>query len=293
MPLRGAARRCPDAVFLPPDPPAYEQASAQVMAVLRRFPVQTEVWGWDEAFLGVRTADPEGLARDVQHAVAAETGLDCSVGIGDSKQRAKLATGFAKPAGVFRLTADNWTALMADRPAAALWGIGRRTAATLAELGLGTVAELAAADPDVLAARFGPATGPRLRELARGGGDTELVTTPRVPSSRGRQTTFPQDLTDRAEIDGRLAALAREIAAEVVTTGRSVSCVAVTVRNSSFFTRTRAATLPAPSRDVAEIERAALAVLDRFALARPVRLLGVRLELTPVGNSSAGTSKPA
>ena len=32
MPLRTAARKCPDAVFLPSDRPAYEAASAEVMA---------------------------------------------------------------------------------------------------------------------------------------------------------------------------------------------------------------------------------------------------------------------
>jgi DNA polymerase IV len=35
MPLRMAARKCPDAVFLPVDAPVYEAASAQVMATLR------------------------------------------------------------------------------------------------------------------------------------------------------------------------------------------------------------------------------------------------------------------
>ena len=281
LPLRAAARRCPDAVFLPSDPGAYEEASAQVMAVLRRFPVLVEVWGWDEAFLGASTDDPEGLAHDVRRAVRDETGLESSVGIGDSKQRAKLATAFAKPAGVFRLDDGNWTALMAARPTEALWGVGRRTAVALAELGLDTVADLAAADPAVLAARFGPATGPRLRELARGGADTELVTTPREARSRGRQTTFATDLTERAEIDARLAAIARELADDVFAAGRSVTRVAVTVRTASFFTRTHATTLPAPTRDVAAVEQAALTVLDRFPLTRPVRLLGVRLDLAP------------
>src|SRR5947207_13750487 len=66
MPLRTAARRCPDAVFLPSDNPAYDAASAEVMATLRSFPVSVEEWGWDEAILGASTDDPEVLAREVQ-----------------------------------------------------------------------------------------------------------------------------------------------------------------------------------------------------------------------------------
>src|SRR4029453_18028823 len=120
MPLRTAAKRCPDAVFLPSDFAAYEEASAKVMATLREFDVVVEMMGWDEAFLGALTDDPEALAHDVQDAVLSATRLYSSIGIGDNKLRAKLATGFAKPAGVYRLTAENWYEVMAHRPTDAL-----------------------------------------------------------------------------------------------------------------------------------------------------------------------------
>ena len=86
------------------------------MATLRGFPAVAEVYGWDEAFLGVRTEDPHMFAVAVRAAVLDETGLSSSVGIGDTKQRAKLATGFAKPAGIYRLTEDNWVTVMAKAP---------------------------------------------------------------------------------------------------------------------------------------------------------------------------------
>ncbi|MGH3995233.1 MAG: DNA polymerase IV, partial [Pseudonocardiaceae bacterium] len=168
MPMRTAAKRCPDAVFLPADNAAYDEASAVVMDILRGFDVVVEVMGWDEAFVGAVTTDPEGLAHEIQHAVRDAAELECSVGIGDNKLRAKLATGFAKPAGVFRLTAQNWYAVMGERPTDALWGIGRKTARKLAELGFVTVRGLAAADPAELGRRLGPAMGPWYVQLARG-----------------------------------------------------------------------------------------------------------------------------
>ena len=94
MPLRTAARRCPDAVFLPSDRPAYEAASADVMATLRSLDVPVEEWGWDEACVGVRTVDPEAFARRLQARVLADTRLHCAVGIGETKLQAKTATGF-------------------------------------------------------------------------------------------------------------------------------------------------------------------------------------------------------
>jgi DNA polymerase-4 len=286
MPLRTAYRRCPQAVFLPSDPAAYEEASAQVMATLRRFPVVVEVWGWDEAFVGARTDDPEALARDIRATVLAETGLSCSIGIGDNKQRAKLATGFAKPAGIYRLTAENWLPVMADRPTEALWGIGRKTAMKLAELGLHTVAELARADPADLALRFGPSVGPWLRQLAIGDGDTSVSAAPWIARSRSRETTFPRDLTDRTDINAQVVALAGELAVEAAAKQRPVTRVVVKVRFAPFFTQTRIMKLPTATVDRQAIEDAALIVLDRFELERfdrprPVRLLGVRVEFVP------------
>src|SRR4051794_32988358 len=100
MPLAAAMRKCADAVFLPSDRPAYDEASAEVMAVLRSFPVVVEVWGWDEAFVGARTDDPEALAASLKGAVLDRTGLSCAVGIGETRLLAKTATRAAKPGGV-------------------------------------------------------------------------------------------------------------------------------------------------------------------------------------------------
>src|SRR5580658_391857 len=152
LPLRTAARRLPDAVFLPVDREAYEEVSATVMDVLRSSGAVVEVLGWDEAFLGVEVDDPEAFARTLAAQVRAATQLDCTVGIGENKLQAKIATGFGKPAGGFRLTAANWFSVLGDRPTDALWGIGAKTARKLAGLGIGTVSDLAAADPDALAA---------------------------------------------------------------------------------------------------------------------------------------------
>lgn len=283
MPLRTALKRCPHAIFLPSDPPAYEAASERVMAVLREFPVRVEIWGWDEAFVGAATDDPEALAADLQHAVHARTDLSCSVGIGDNKHQAKLASGFAKPAGIYRLTSDNWAEIMYDRPTDALWGIGAKISKKLAALGLHTVADLAAADPARLAQHFGPTNGPWYRYLALGKGEAEVVTTPWIARGHSRETTFPTDLTDRAEITRHVADLAEHVAHDAAEAGRDVIRVSVKVRFSPFLTRTRQSKLPAPTTDPGTLSRTAVAILDRFDLTRPVRLLGVAVDYTMPG----------
>jgi DNA polymerase IV len=279
MPLRTAARRCPDATFLPSDPAAYDEASDQVMGLLRDLGHPVEVWGWDEAYVSVTAADPAEVAEQIRTVVFSETGLSCSVGISDNKQRAKVATGFGKPGGVFTLTDANWMDVMADRPVDALWGVGPKTTKKLAALDITTVRELANSDAELLTSTFGPRTGLWLLLLAKGGGDAEVSAEPWVPRSRSHVVTFPRDLTDRSEMDSAVTELARLALDEVATAGRIVTRVAVTVRTATFYTRTKIRKLPAPTTDADVIVAAALGVLDLFELDRPVRLLGVRLEL--------------
>jgi DNA polymerase-4 len=283
LPLRTAARRCPDAVFLPVDKEAYEAASAEVMAALRESGAVVEVIGWDEAFLAVDTDDPESAARDIAARVRAATDLDCTVGIGQNTLQAKLATGFGKPAGVFRLTYQTWFEVLGGRPTDALWGIGAKTAKRLAELGINTVSELAAADPDRLAARFGPTTGPWLVVIARGHGSSEVTDTPWLARSRGRETTFQQDIADWAQVRREVARLARLVSGDVAAEQRPAVRVVVKIRYAPFITRTHGHSLASSTTDPALIEEAALTALDLFAPAqgssgRPVRLLGVRAE---------------
>jgi nucleotidyltransferase/DNA polymerase involved in DNA repair len=281
VPLRLAARRIPDAVFLPVDRAAYEPASDAVMSVLRGLGHVVEVMGWDEAFVAVDSDDPEAIARVIQTRVKAATQLDCSVGIGRNKLQAKLATGFGKPAGIFRLTPQNWFEVLGDRPPEALWGIGRKTARRLATLGIETVGALAAADPQALAGSFGPTIGPWLVQTGRGLGPSVVTGEPYQARGHGRETTFQQNIGEWAEVRGQVRRLAGQVAQDVAAQQRPVARIVVKVRYAPFRTYTRGYPLTAPTTDPAAIEAGALAALDRFSERGPVRLLGVRAEFAP------------
>lgn len=278
LPLRIAARRCPDAVFVPVDREAYETVSAVVMATLRRLDAVVQVMGWDEAFLAVDTGDPEAVAGEIQERVRAATQLDCSVGIGQNKLQAKLATGFGKPSGVFRLTHKTWFEMMGGQAPDALWGVGAKTARKLAELGIVTVADLATADPVLLAARFGQATGPWLIQVARGLGSAQVSAEPYQPRSRSRETTFQQNISDWEQVRAEVTRLARLVTDDIAAEDRPAVRIVVKVRYAPFFTRTHGHLLAEPTRDAAQVERAALEALEAFTDQRPVRLLGVRAE---------------
>jgi DNA polymerase IV len=283
LPLRTAAKRLPDAVFLPVDREAYEEVSETVMAVLRSSGAAVEVLGWDEAFVGADVEDPEAFARSLASSVRAETQLDCTVGIGENKLQAKIATGFGKPAGVFRLTFSSWFEVLGGRPVDALWGIGAKTAKKLAGLGINTVSGLAAADPDALAAEFGPMTGPWLVLLACGRGDSEVDSSPYVAKAHGREETFQRNIPDWSRVEAEVARIAGLLAADLAAEPRPAVRVVVKVRYAPFVTETHGVTLEVPSSEAAVIAAAAAQALGRFTGRRPVRLLGVRAEFVPGG----------
>jgi DNA polymerase-4 len=282
MPLKTAFRRCPDAIFLPVDRPVYEAASADVMATLKAVPGTTvEVLGWDEAFVGADTDDPESLAHRIQADVLAATRLHCSIGIGDTTTRAKIATEFGKPKGIYTLTRDNWITVMGDRPTKALWGVGPRVAARLARHGIDTVSDLADADPDVLVAEFGPTMGPHYGRLGRGGGRAKVDDTPWVARAHGRETTYQHDLSSPDEIAAAVRELAAQVVEDIGREGRACARVHLKVRFAPFFTVNRSRKLAAPTSDAGEIARTALELLEALDDDRPIRLLGVRAEMVP------------
>jgi DNA polymerase-4 len=289
MPLTTAHRKCPDAVFLPSDRDAYDAASGEVWNVVRELPVVTEVWGWDEAFLGTDTADPEALAQEIRQTVVERTGFTCCVGIGDNKVRAKMATGFAKARdgalpedapGVFRLTKQNWLEVMGDRKTDALWGVGAKTSAKLSELGITSVRELASADVEMLQGRFGPRIGKWIASLGRGLGERTVTSVPWVPKGRSREVTLEHDVIERPDIEAQLRRIATDVVDDVAASGRGITHVAIKVRFVPFITVTRVHKLPSPTRAASVVADNAVALLDRLELGRPIRLLGVRVELT-------------
>ncbi|WP_248151970.1 DNA polymerase IV [Microbacterium aoyamense] len=279
MPLRIAARKIPDAVILPVDAPAYTAASEEVMQTLRAQPgAVVQVLGWDEAFVGVDTEDPEAYARGIQRAVLERTELHCSVGIGDTLVRAKNATDFGKPRGTFRLTAENWLEVMGHRPTIALWGVGSKVSKRLAALGIETVDELARADLDALAAEFGPKMGPWYRQLGRGDGSNVVDDTPWVARGHGRETTFQQNIVDPDEIARAARDLLAQVLEDVAKEGRPVVGVGLKVRYAPFLTKTftrRVATTFDRDAVLAEV----MALVAKIEPDRPLRLLGVRAEM--------------
>jgi DNA polymerase-4 len=277
IPASRARRLCPDGVFLAPDFPYYREASAEVMAIVRRRVEVVETVGLDEAYLELSDEpDPTGLMRSMSDEILSATGLGSSIGIGPNKLVAKVASDAEKPRGFVVLSRDQARARFAGARCGLVPGIGPKTVERLGELKISTLGELAEADFETLAGRFGRRMAGELQRRARFEDDSP-VTQERKVVSESRETTFDYDIRDLGRLEEILDGLVVRLCDALVAQGRGGRTIGIKIRLDDFSTHTRARTLPEAVCASAEVRPVALELLRRFGTPRPVRLLGVRV----------------
>jgi len=281
MGLMKAAALAPDAVLLPVDFAEYRRYSRAFKAAVLAIAPQVEDYGIDEIFIDLSAFGhaAEAVARRIKTAVFSATGLRCSIGLAANKLLAKIASELGKPDGFLVLRDADVQTRLWPLPARTLHGVGPKSAARLAHLGIHSVGDLARAAPERLQSAFGLHYARWLLAAAHGQDERALVTQS-APKSISRETTFARDLhvkRDRAELSAIFDRLCSQVAADLQGKGYAGRTVAIKLRFHDFQTVTRDCTLPAPVADAAAIRRAAGSCLKRVDLSRRLRLLGVRV----------------
>jgi DNA polymerase-4 len=277
IPASRARRLCPQAVFLPPDFPTYRAVSRKVMDLVRAHVERVEVVGLDEAYLDLTGLhSPNAAMRRLIAEIERATQLTCSVGIGPNKLVAKVASDAEKPAGFVVLTREQACERFAQSPPGLIPGIGPKTAARLAELGLSTLSAVAAAPEQQLVARFGPNLGIQLQRRARFESDGEVGAARKVVSE-SRERTFDYDISDFAQLTESLRTMTRSLCDSLARNARSGRTIGIKVRLDDWTTITRARSIEQPTCEYETVAAVALKLLKENAPQRPVRLLGVRV----------------
>jgi DNA polymerase-4 len=281
IPTARAVRLCPQLVVVPPDFKRYRAVSAQVFALYREATPLVEPLSLDEAYLDV-TENAWGeafgvdVARRLKAAIREATGLTASAGVAPNKLLAKIASGWKKPDGLTVVAPERVDAFLAKLPVDALWGVGPKTAARLAAIGITRVVDLRTCDTAALARVVG-SFAPDLVRQAHGVDDRPVV--PDRPSkSVGNETTFPEDVVDVEALRSDAEEMARKDAAWLARHGLRARTVTLKLRYRGFQTVTRSETRRPATRDADELAARASALLDRTeAGLGPVRLIGVTL----------------
>lgn len=277
MPLSRARRLCPEAIVVPPDLQAYREMSGVVMDLVRAEVERVEVLGLDEAYLDLDgLVAPKAAMRSLVGRIREATGLDCSVGIGPNRLVAKVASDADKPNGFLVLSREQACERFGSQSPGLVPGIGPKTVARLEELGIRTLAALAATPEEALVERFGGRMGPELVRRGRFEGST-TVTPVRIAVSESRETTFDTDIADRAVQEEMLARLSHQLCTRLGEQERRGRNVAIKIRLDDFTTVTRARTIAAATNHPAVVASTAVDLLREYDPVRPLRLLGVRV----------------
>lgn len=294
MPIAEAVRLCPDAAFVEGDPRKYVHVSLQILDTLKDFTPIVEPFSIDEAFLdltaavklraGTDSRDPRGaslesaipLGQAIQRAVLRRVGLTASIGIAPNKYVAKMGSGLQKPNGLTVLSVERFREIYAPKPVQELWGIGEKTAVSLAKLGIHTAGQLARFPREFLTYHFG-LNGDHMQDAARGDDDSEVVPYfEGVPvKSMGHEYTLPEDVSDRDRIHAHLLRLSDQVGRRLRSDGYLGKVVAVKFRNSRFKTTIRQRAISDVTDDENVIYRTACVLLDENWNGTPLRLVGV------------------
>lgn len=284
MPIAQAARLCPDATFFKGEFAHYREASKAVREILGRSAPAVVMASLDEGYLdftGTERLFPVSLlpiAESVRVEVKRETGLDCSIGIGPNRMIAKIASDYAKPRGVCEVRAGWEEGFVAGLELRALPGVGPKTGARLASMGLTQVAQIQAMDETALTRLLGDSAR-ELKWRAHGHGGTALRPD-RLQRSISRETTLSRDTRSAEELDRLLVRFIGFIAAELRTEGLVAKTVTLKLRHADFKTITRRQTIEAATDLDAELLAPARRLFQAlFAeaerLQKSIRLIGV------------------
>jgi DNA polymerase IV len=260
----------------------YSAVSKEVMALFRSVTPLVQPLSLDEAFLDVSGAQrllgtPRQIGELIRRLVAEQQQITCSVGVAPNKFLAKLGSRRCKPDGIVVIPVDGVLQFLHPLPVSDLWGVGAKTARTLARLGLRTVEDIARTPVSALEAELGKAAAAHLHALAWGRDDRD-VEVGVAEKSVGAEETFGIDQDDPMLIKRELLRLSRRTAGALRSSGYAARTVVVKLRMADFKTITRSRTLPEATSETQQIYATACSLYEAAGLSSraKLRLVGVR-----------------
>jgi DNA polymerase-4 len=283
MPLRTAAKLCPQAIFVEGHPERYREASGKVYEVLNRFSPKLEMVSIDEAYVDMTGTErlhgpPMRAAHALHRAMKDATNLNCSIGIGTSRLIAKVCSDQAKPNGLLCILPGGELAFLSPLDVRKIPGVGKVMEKRLQDRGIRTVGDLAGQEERWLEENFG-ALGVALAGKSRGldagawfGHDIGVDDGPR---SISHEHTYNEDTAEESKLEATLARLSEMVCRRLREQNLHARTLQLKLRYTDFTTITRARTLAKPTAVDSEVFTAIRELFRTNWNRTAVRLLGV------------------
>ena len=286
MPMFKALQLCPDATVIRPNMEKYAKAGAEVRAKMRELTPLVEPLSIDEAFMDLtgtarlHNQSPAQALAKLAREIEREIGISVSIGLSHNKFLAKLASDLDKPRGFSIIGREETLSFLSTRKVSSLWGVGKAFEAELAKNGITMVSQLQSAEKNDLLRRFG-SMGAHIWHLARGE-DHRKVDPESDTKSIGAETTFNKDIRELETLEAILWEMTEKASRRAKEQGLAGRTITLKLKTSDFKTRSRAATLSAPTQLAWRMFQATKPLLKREVDGTAYRLIGISVkDLSP------------
>lgn len=257
MMVKEAIKLCPDVVVIEPNMELYNYYSKLFFDYLQTISPYIEEGSIDEAYLDVshllNKVNIEQLARNIQKELYTRYLLPCSIGIGPNKFLAKMASDMKKPLGITILRRREIDKYLWPLPIEKMYGVGKKTAPRLREIGINTIGDLANyQDIEILQNTVGINHSLSLKQRANGFDDS-LVNTINEVSSMSTSHTFDHDINDELLIKKTIKILVNTLSYRLEEKALKAQTIGIQIKYSDYKTINRSRQSDVPTNNAKQI----------------------------------------
>ena len=285
MPMFQAKKLCPHLIIKPVDFHYYGMLSDQFMKFVASYTKKIEIASIDECFADFTETikgkkDVPGFFKQLQLDLYKQTKLKCSIGVASTKFLAKMASDYKKPMGLTIIRKSDIPNILYPLAIEKMFGIGKKTAPRLKEIGIMTIGDLAKRcevdDPMVMntLGKFYYT----IKDWVFGKGSDEVDSEPWDPKSIGNSTTLKEDTSSKETISTTFRYLSKEVSSRAIKEGKLGNTIQIVVKEANFKSHNKSMTIDNPTNNADKIYEVAMRLYERNFSQMTVRLLGVTLQ---------------
>lgn len=286
MPIYQAKKLCPDAIFTKGNYHKYAEESVKIINICQTITSIVEPVSVDEVYLDISGSIPffeskQQIAETLQNKILNELHLTCSIGIAPNKLLAKIATEINKPSGITIIEKNDVEKLFDNMPIEKMFGIGKKTAITLKNLGIYTSGDLGRFPESILVKQFGK-FGKKLSYMGKGIDKSPVVAISsnnrNKPKSISNEITLLENTSDKERIKKILLKLTHKTSYRLRKKNALAHTITLKIKYDNFSVKTFNHTIEQTISYDYEIYKVIIDLFDNINLGfRKIRLLGVRL----------------
>ena len=283
MPLFKAKELCPHLVAVPPHFDLYKSLSQDFFEIISSYSPYLEVASIDECYVDMTDYIKsnhygiEEVANDIQQTVYQKLKLQCSIGIAPNKFLAKMASDMKKPMGITVITNTNYKQKLWSLPISDMYGVGKKTAPKLIDLGIMTIGDLAKYENyEKVKPIFGKNTLIYFQR-ANGKDFSKMNYEHNQLKSIGHSTTFERDTNDEEFIKQKFKLLSQDVSKRAIQRNLVSNVICITIKYTREKSKSKQVIIDRYINDYETIYATAISLFDSIFNGEMIRLVGVSL----------------